>query len=115
MVKSTRRLLVSIFLVIIALGNILIYSSYSHVHRINGQWVVHSHPYDTQSDKQPVKNHKHTLSEIVLLAQAKQFEENSQSQACNPEIAVTRIHLKTAVHHLQVALQLKPNRAPPLV
>lgn len=114
LVKKTYKLLISVFLVIIALGNIGIYSNYSHVHLIDGRWVVHSHPYNTKSDKQPVKNHKHSLSEIVLLDQAKQFKESLPSQVFQPEITVAQIPVKSISYHHQVVLHLKPNRAPPL-
>ncbi|MEW5844665.1 MAG: hypothetical protein AB1777_00205 [Bacteroidota bacterium] len=113
--KKINKLLISVFLVIIALGNIGIYSNYSHVHRVNGRWVVHSHPYDTKSDKQPVKSHKHSLSEIVLLDQAKYFKESLPSQVFQLEITDTENIEKSTCYHPEVVLLLRPNRAPPLV
>ena len=39
---------------------------YKHTHQINGQIIVHSHPYNTSSDSSSASGHQHNKAQVVF-------------------------------------------------
>jgi len=58
---NTIRTIVSLFLLILCLWNIISNTYYSHSHIIEGKTIQHSHPYSKE------KSHNHTGQDIVFI------------------------------------------------
>ena len=53
----------------ILLLNIVNKSLYVHSHQLeSGEIVMHAHPFDQQGEDQPIKSHKHTSLEYLVLS-----------------------------------------------
>jgi len=54
------------FLLVIFLGYYISITLFPHIHNVNNINIVHSHPYKTNSDNQPI-NHQHSEAEFFLI------------------------------------------------
>lgn len=39
---------------------------FSHTHIVDGRYVVHAHPFDSTSDKTPIKHHNHYKCHLFI-------------------------------------------------
>ncbi|MGP1420307.1 MAG: hypothetical protein ACTTKI_01785 [Tannerella sp.] len=61
----TIKKITTVWLLILFIGYAGCTSLFYHTHRINGQWITHSHPY---SDAPDTGNHIHTSIGFVTIA-----------------------------------------------
>ena len=88
-----------------------------HTHKlIDGTMVTHAHPYNKTSDSAPIKNHHHTLTELLLL---RHFEVLFLSVFIAIALLLVTYFTRCPAlkpHHLQPHyLHTAPGRAPPFL
>jgi hypothetical protein len=58
----------SSILIIITLAQVFNTALYSHSHKLdNGKIIVHAHPYNKEKESLPLKSHRHSNLEILIL------------------------------------------------
>ncbi len=62
-IRITALLLITMYAI-----QVFNYSFYLHTHVLDhGKMITHAHPYDKNTDEGPVKEHKHTWDQILIL------------------------------------------------
>lgn len=101
----------------ILLLNIANKSLYIHSHQLeNGEIVTHAHPFDQQDDNHPIKSHKHTSLEYLVLSAFDIFTLSIILSAIIAIIVITsnKIYFsKTLIK--QYYFHYKQNKSPPFL
>ncbi len=65
--KEVIRLVAMLLITLYAI-QVFNYSFYLHTHMLDqGKLITHAHPYNKNTDEGPVKEHKHTWNQILIL------------------------------------------------
>lgn len=101
----------------ILLLNIVNQSLYVHSHKLEtGEIVTHAHPFDQQNDNSPIKSHKHTSLEYLVLRSFSIFMLSEILVVIAALVIVAFIKnygLKTVIN--QFHFYYKQNKSPPFL
>lgn len=64
--KLWRKKIMRYFLLILFLGYYGSITLFTHTHIINGVTIIHSHPFNSGTEKNPIK-HQHTANGFILI------------------------------------------------